>query len=85
MNAVVLGVGMEPFRKMPQRTLPAVGAGAVIAAIQDAGINASDIQRAYCGNVLGGGATGQTILAAIGLTGPAVVNVENACASSGTA
>lgn len=85
MNAVVLGVGMEPFRKMPERSLAAVGGGAVIAALKDAGIEPHEVQVAYCGNVSFGGGAGQAVLAGLGMTGLNVINVENACASSGTA
>ena len=85
MKAVVLGVGMVPFRKMPERTLAGVGGDAVIAALRDACLGATDVEAAYCGNVLYGGGAGQAVLAGLGITGPPIINVENACASGGTA
>jgi acetyl-CoA acetyltransferase len=85
MSAVVLGVGATPFRKQPERTLAAVGADAVVAAIKDAGIEKSQVQAAVCGNVQFGGGAGQTVLRSLGMTGLPVTNVENACASGGSA
>jgi acetyl-CoA acetyltransferase len=85
MKTVVLGVGMTPFRKMPDRSLASVGGEAVIAALRDAGVSRTDVGAAYCGNVLYGGAAGQAVLAGLGMTGLPVTNVENACASGGTA
>jgi acetyl-CoA acetyltransferase len=84
-NAVVLGVGVTPFRKEPERTLAGVGAQAVVAALRDAGLEKGQIQAAVCGNVQFGGGAGQTVLRSLGMTGLPVTNVENACASGGSA
>jgi benzoylsuccinyl-CoA thiolase BbsB subunit len=81
----VIGVGMIPFGKFPDRSLADLGWPAVRAAIKDAGIDPRLIEAAYCGTALGGMMAGQRILARIGLTGIPITNVENACSSSSTA
>jgi benzoylsuccinyl-CoA thiolase BbsB subunit len=81
----VIGVGMVPFGKYPERKLSDLGWPAVKAAIVDAGIEPRQIQVAYCGTALGGMMSGQRVLGRIGLTGIPIANVENACSSSSTA
>jgi acetyl-CoA acetyltransferase len=85
MTAVVLGVGVTPFAKQPQRSLAAVGAQAVVAALKDAELDRRQIQAAFCGNVQFGAGAGQSVLRALGMTGLPITNVENACASGGSA
>jgi acetyl-CoA acetyltransferase len=81
----VIGVGMVPFGKYPDRKLSDLGWPAVKAAVADAGVSPRQIQAAYCGTALGGMMSGQRVLGRIGLTGIPIVNVENACSSSSTA
>lgn len=81
----VIGVGMVPFGKYPDRKLSDLGWPAVKAAIADAGVKPRQIQTAYCGTALGGMMSGQRVLGRIGLTGIPIANVENACSSSSTA
>jgi acetyl-CoA acetyltransferase len=81
----VIGVGMIPFGKYPDRKLSDLGWPAVKAAVADAGVRPRQIQAAYCGTALGGMMSGQRVLGRIGLTGIPIVNVENACSSSSTA
>jgi acetyl-CoA acetyltransferase len=81
----VIGVGMIPFGKYPDRKLSDLGWPAVKAAIVDAGIEPRKIEVAFCGTALGGMMSGQRILGRMGLTGLPIVNVENACSSSSTA
>lgn len=81
----VIGVGMIPFGKYPERKLADLGWPAVKAAIADAGIDPKKIGAAYCGTALGGMMSGQRVLGRIGLTGIPIANVENACSSSSTA
>ena len=81
----VVGVGMVPFGKYPDRSLADLGWPAVKAAIADAGIDARRIEAAYCGTALGGMMAGQRVLGRIGLTGLPITNVENACSSSSSA
>jgi acetyl-CoA acetyltransferase len=81
----VIGVGMVPFGKYPDRKLSDLGWPAVKAALADAAVSPRQIQAAYCGTALGGMMSGQRVLGRIGLTGIPIVNVENACSSSSTA
>lgn len=83
--AAVLGVGMIPFGKYPERQLTDLAWPAVKAAILDFGVPPSDIGAAYCGAVFGGMMSGQRILARVGLSGIPITNIENACSSSSTA
>ncbi|MEI7495187.1 MAG: thiolase family protein, partial [Betaproteobacteria bacterium] len=64
----VIGVGMIPFGKYPERKLADLGWPAVKAAIGDAGIRPSEIEAAYCGTGLGGMMSGQRVLGRLGLT-----------------
>ena len=87
----MVGVGMTAFGRHADRTLRSLTADAVAAALQDAGATASDVEVVFFGNV-GQGAIegqhavrGQIALAAAGIEGVPVINVENACASSSTA
>ena len=81
----VVGVGMIPFGKYPERKLSDLGWPAVKMAIADANIDPRKIEAVYCGTALGGMMAGQRIMGRIGLTGVPIVNVENACSSSSTA
>jgi benzoylsuccinyl-CoA thiolase BbsB subunit len=84
-TVVVIGTGAIPFGRHYEKTVAALAAPAILAALADAGAERSDIEAAYCGTALGGMMTGQRCLKPIGMTGIPVVNVENACASSATA
>jgi acetyl-CoA acetyltransferase len=81
----VIGVGMIPFGKYPDRKLSDLGWPAVKAAVADANIEPRQIQAAYCGTALGGMMSGQRVMGRIGLTGIPIANIENACSSSSTA
>ena len=86
-EVVVLGVGMTLFGRQPEKSLRDLGEEAAFHALQDAGVRPSDIQAAWCGNVLGSlcgqqAAVGQIALEPMGIVGIPVVRVENACASA---
>jgi acetyl-CoA acetyltransferase len=90
-SAIIAGVGMTHFGKHMERGLKAIGAEAVQLAVDDAGIQLSDIEIAYVGNAAAGLVTGQecirgqVILRSLGVGRIPVINVENACASGSTA
>lgn len=90
-NAYVAGVAMTPFGKHLDRSLKSLAAEAINGALTDAGLDKSDLQAAWVGNVgagvIGGQVCvpGQVMLRDMGIGGIPVVNVENACASSATA
>ena len=86
MSAVhVLGTGAIPFRKYPEKTLAEIGWPALREAMLEAGVRADDINAVYCGTALGGMLVGQRVAKALGISGMAIVNVENACSSSSSA
>ena len=91
LDAVIAGVGMTNFGRHLTTGLKALGAEAVVAALQDAGIEARDLEAAWVGNAAAGLVTGQecirgqVILRGMGIGRIPVVNVENACASASTA
>ena len=91
MNAFVAGVGMTRFGKHMETGLKALGGEAVRAALEDAGVEAADLEVAYVGNAMAGLITGQecirgqVILRSIGIGRIPVINVENACGSGATA
>jgi acetyl-CoA acetyltransferase len=84
-DVYIIGVGMTPFGKQPERDSTDLGAAATRSAIRDAGIDPRRIEGAYCGHVFQGMATGQRVLAELGLAGIPLANVENACSSGATA
>jgi sterol carrier protein 2 len=83
---VVAGVGMVPFSKPSAGArYEAMGAAAVGAALVDAGLDYTAIERAYAGYVYGDSTSGQTVLYGAGLTGVPIVNVNNNCSSGSSA
>ena len=90
-NAYIAGVGMTSFGKHLDRNLKSLAGEAFTDALADAGLNKSAIEAAWVGNVGAGVISGQVcvpgqiVLRELGLGHIPVVNVENACASSGTA
>jgi len=81
----VAGVGIHSFGRFPDRTVTAIAADAVQAAMTDAEIGRGDFQAAFCGTVYSGVAAGHKVLTALGLSGVPIVNVEAGCASGGAA
>ncbi|HZJ46783.1 MAG TPA: thiolase family protein [Pyrinomonadaceae bacterium] len=81
----VLGVGLHPFGRFADKDVIEIGREAVLRAIDDAGLPWQKVGAAYCGTVFAGPMAGNRVLARVGLTGLPIVNVENACASGGSA
>ncbi|MFC1978308.1 thiolase family protein, partial [Chloroflexota bacterium] len=90
-EVVIIGVGMHKFGKFMNKGLKDLTRVAVWNAIEDAGIDANQIETAYFANVLAGLITGQEcirghiFLRDAGFEGIPIVNVEGACASSSIA
>ena len=91
MNAYIAGVGMTRFGKHLDSTLKGLAGEAICEAIEDAGIERSDVEAAYMANAAGGVVQGQEMISGqvalreLGIGKIPVVNLENACASSSTA
>ena len=85
-EVVVAGVGLHPFGRFPKQDLASLARFAVVEALKDGGVAWTDIPVAYFGHVYYHGmSVGETALAALGLTGIPIINVENACSSGSTA
>lgn len=84
-EVVIIGAGIHEFGRYSDRDYRYMGSIAVKRALDDAKIKLKDIEAAFCGNVFNTTCTGHNVLATIGMTGIPIVNVENACASGGSA
>jgi acetyl-CoA acetyltransferase len=92
MSGVILaGVGMTPFARSPGRGVRALATAAAAEALEDAGIEAREVSKIFFGNAVAGVVShqemirGQVAFRGTELSGIPLVNVENACASGGTA
>ncbi|MHB8690231.1 MAG: thiolase family protein [Solirubrobacteraceae bacterium] len=89
-GVVVAGAGMTRFAKSPL-SLRALAAQAVSEALDDARLDAGQLEAAYVGNAVAGLVTGQemirgqVMLRPLGIEGIPIFNIENACASSSSA
>ncbi|MEO1997713.1 MAG: thiolase family protein [Planctomycetaceae bacterium] len=90
-DVFVIGVGMTAFGKFPNRSVKDLTRDSVEQALRDAGCNIADIEAAWFSNttqrVMEGQylIPGQIALGAMGFEQIPIINVENACASAGTA
>ncbi|HET9339795.1 MAG TPA: beta-ketoacyl synthase N-terminal-like domain-containing protein, partial [Casimicrobiaceae bacterium] len=82
----VAGVGMIPFAK-PGASEPyqVMGASAIRAALDDAGLSYGDVAQVYAGFVYGDSCSGQRAAYDVGMSGVPVVNVNNNCSTGSTA
>lgn len=89
-SAALVGVGIIPFGKHPERTLVDMAAEAGYLAMKDAQIEPSTVEAAFFANGLasrlfGDSTIGQNVFWELGINRIPVVNVENACTSGSTA
>jgi acetyl-CoA acyltransferase len=90
-EVIIAGAGMTKFGRTPGRGIRALANEAAAAALADAGIDAAQVQRIYFGNAAGATVgrqdmvRGQVAFRHEALVAAPIVNVENACASGGTA
>ncbi|MER3452965.1 MAG: acetyl-CoA acetyltransferase, partial [Acidimicrobiia bacterium] len=73
---VVAGVGMHPFGRFEGTSVTDLGVHAVRAALAEAGLGRGGFQAAFCGTAYAGVAAGHKVLAAVGMTGIPIVDVE---------
>ncbi len=85
-DVLVTGVGMIAFAK-PGASEPyhIMGARAIRAALDDAGLDYALIQQVYAGYVFGDSCSGQRAAYEVGLSGVPVINVNNNCSTGSTA
>ncbi len=90
-DVYIAGISMTPFGKRLDESVKSLTAAAVHEALDDAGVESSDIQSAWFANtrqpMLEGQNTirGQIALRSAGITAIPIANIENACASGSTA
>ncbi len=82
MDVAIVGAGIHPFGRTPERTGMQQGAYAARAAMQDAGVEFKDMQFAYGGSHSAGSA--DSLVNELGLTGLPFTNVANGCATGGS-
>lgn len=81
----IAGAAMTAFARHDHRSMQDLAQEAARGALEDAGLGFADVQAMYNANVYGGMILGQVLMRDMGITGPALYNVENACASGATA
>jgi acetyl-CoA acetyltransferase len=89
MDVAIVGIGIHPFGRHDGVSDLEMGVYAARQALRDAGTDWSDVQFAYGGSLgqslPGGGASADTMVGQLGLTGVPFVNVSNGCATAGSA
>jgi len=87
-DVAIVGIGQTPVGELWEKSIRQLGHDAVVAAMQDAGIETAD--ALYVGNMLSGELAGQEHLATliadfVGLRGIEAAKIEAACASGAAA
>lgn len=84
-EVAVVGVGMAPFGRFPEKSAVDSGIEATLAALDDARVDFRTIEAAYCGVVGQGMTPGTSVFGAIGYTGMPIISIDNASASGSSA
>lgn len=84
-DVFIIGAGMIRFGRYTELPVEAFASEAVTAVIADSGLDPRRIEHAVFGHSYQRGVAGQRVLKELGLTGIHIVNVDNACASGGSA
>jgi acetyl-CoA acetyltransferase len=79
------GAAVAPFGKHHDRSATDLGAAAAADLLHSSGIDPDDVQAGFVGSVYGGSLIAQRVLQRVGISGPPVFTIENACASGGSA
>ena len=82
-DVAIVGIGIHPFGRTPERNGLQQGAYAARKALADAGVSWQDMQFAYGGSHSAGSA--DALVNELGLTGLPFTNVANGCATGGSA
>ena len=82
-DVAIVGIGMHPFGRHEGVSGMEQGAHAVREACKDAGVEWQDIQFAFGGSSAAGAP--DTMVSQLGLTGLQFINVQNGCATGGSA
>jgi acetyl-CoA acetyltransferase len=85
-EVAIVGVGLHPWGKFPDKTFVDMGVEAVVRALEDANMQWRDIQSVVSGIWIWGGNNGfnagQSLAAVMGETGIPITNVFNMCATA---
>ncbi len=86
----VVGVGMVPFGKHPEKSLIELGSLSTYSALKDAELSPKQVEigffsNGFAGRLFGDFTIGQNVFWSVGINRIPVVNVENACTSGSTA
>ena len=84
-SPAIWGVGTSRFGKQTSLGGPRLAWQATVEALDDAGLQASDIEAVYAGTVFGHPGTVTRALQQIGIVEVPVITIENACASGTSA
>ena len=84
-STAIWGVGTSAFGKQTSLGGPRLAWQATVEALDDSGLNASDIEAVYAGTVFGDPGTVTRSLQQIGIVEVPVITIENACASGTSA
>jgi acetyl-CoA C-acetyltransferase len=81
-KVAIVGIGMHPFGRTPEKTGLQQGVFAARQALRDAGVEWKDMQFGYGGSYSAGNA--DALANELGLTGVPFTNILNACATGGS-
>ena len=88
-EVAIIGVGLHPWGKFPQKTFVDLGVEAIAKALRDASIEWKEIETICSGIYIWGGnaghLSGQYFASVFGETGIPIVNIYNACATGASA
>lgn len=90
-QVLIAGIGMTPFGRFAGRGIRSLSVAAIDEALVDAGIPAEHVNKVFFGNAVAGIVSqqemirGQVALRYHALGRKPLINIENACASSGSA
>ncbi|WP_101757957.1 thiolase family protein [Oceanicoccus sp. KOV_DT_Chl] len=82
MDVAIVGIGIHPFGRTPERSGLQQGAYAARMALKDAGVEWKDMQFGFGGSASAGSA--DALVNELGLTGLPFINVANGCATGGS-
>jgi len=80
----VAGAAVRPFGKHPGLTPVDLGVWVAAELLRTTGIGPDAVGAGFVGSVYGGSLLAQRVLQRVGVSGPPVFTVENACASGGS-
>ncbi|MEV5384496.1 thiolase family protein [Streptomyces sp. NPDC052721] len=84
-SVYVAGAAVHPFGKHPDLSAAELGYRAVRALLDSTGITPDAVDTGFAGSSYGGSLLAQRVLQRVGVSGPPVFTVENACASGASA